>query len=127
MRDEAESGGGGAQPELVVLAAEECFIETANRLEQLAAEHRHDENRVVVLDHVDELDFARLVRPGKHRTPVEYTSAQIPGVSADNRELGLTVEHSEKRHRKGGLPLVIAVEECEVTATSMVQGDVARM
>ena len=52
--NDAEARVRSPQPEVVVFVPFESFVEAANRIDHLAAEHRHDAHCVLVLDEVEQ-------------------------------------------------------------------------
>ena len=121
---ECESGEGGADPHLVFLVGEDGRIEAADRVHDLAPEHRHDEERSLVGENLGQRDRQAVAAPQPRRKPVPRAAA-IAGVADDDVDVRPCRQHGQVLGQKRVVPLVVAVEKGKEAAAGLAEPVIA--
>ena len=124
--DETETGERGANPEVVVLAALQRFVEAANRFVHTPTQDGHDANRVLVFEHVDQPN--RPAIRGRLSSAVwpSKATAEVVRVPGDHIHARQMVEDLHLCREEGRMPDIIAVQQREVGAARLAHPDVPR-
>src|SRR6185295_18267877 len=112
----AEAGGGGAQPEVIVLVRWEAGIEPTQPFSHVAVEDAHDAHRVFTFNDVEQAELAhwRVRRPD--RLAVQ-AAAVIDGVGGDDGNVAPVREELDLFLEVVRLPEVVTVEQRKNLAT----------
>src|SRR4051794_5786492 len=122
---EGEPGERGADPHLVLFVREDLRIETADRVNHLAAERRHDEEAGFVGEDLGERDRPAIAAQRPRRLTVARAAA-VARVADDDVDVRPGLQHGVLRGEKRIVPLVVAVEKREHAAARGTKPGVAR-